>query len=371
MAGAQQTRIALLVPDLRIGGTERLTLNLASELSRRDYCVDIVLVREQGELLEEIPEAVRIVALGARRMRYTIPPLTRYLNRNKPAALLAAMWPLTIFAILATRIARSDCRVVVSEHNTLSSIPALGGLRGLLARATIRTLYPCADGIVAVSRGMAQDLAAFGGLNREAITVIYNPACEPRTKNNVRTRITEAWTTGEHAKIVNVGSLKEQKDHHTLLEAVKTLSEELAVRLLILGDGPLREELEAEVTRLGLTHVVFMPGNARNPFPFLRTADLFVLSSKYEGFGIVLAEALQCGTPIVSTDCPSGPREVLQDGKYGKLVPVGDVDALAQAMLESLKSPPASQLLVERGQVYSLERAADEYLDMLLPRSSD
>ncbi len=360
----------ILLPDLRGGGAERVCLNLANEFAGRGLPVRMVLMRAEGELLPLLDPRVEVVDLGVTRARNALWPLLRHLRQARPAALLANMWPLTFVAVLARVLARVDCRVVAVEHTTWSATPLLAARRTALSfKASMRWLQPRADALLAVSRGAADDLAQFAGLPPGSVQAQYNPivARAPRVASNTPMDRETAWWHGSHRKLLAVGTLKADKDFPTLLRAFARLRQQVDARLLILGEGEERPALQALVHELGLEHAVELPGFVVDTAPYYARADLFVLSSTHEGFGNVIVEALDHGVPVVSTDCPSGPREILQDGKYGTLVPVGDVDALAQAMLAALHAPHDPAALKARARDFAVDTIADQYLDHLLP----
>ena len=228
--------------------------------------------------------------------------------------------------------------------------------------------FPKADAIVAVSQGAADDLARFSGVNRSSISVIYNPVVGDAERQPTSfPDEPQGWCAGAHRRVLAVGTLKAIKDYATLLNAFAVLRRRVDARLLILGEGECRSALEAQAKALGIADSVFMPGFVANPSPYYQHADLHVLSSTSEGFGNVIVEALATGTPVVSTDCPNGPREILADGKFGRLVQVGDVEALAGAMEESLASEHDRAALMARAQDFSVDKAAKRYLELLLP----
>ena len=362
--------IDILLPDLRGGGAERVCLNLANEFASRGLAVRMVLMRAEGELLPLLDPRVEVVNLGAARVRNALWPLVRHLRRARPAALLANMWPLTFIAALARKLSSVDCRVVAVEHTTWSATPLLASRYAAFKfKASMRWLQPRADALLAVSRGAADDLVQFAGLPQGSVQAQYNPivARAPRAAPNTPVERETAWWHGNHRRLLAVGTLKAVKDFPTLLRAFARLREQVDARLLILGEGDERPTLEALVHELGLEHAVELPGFAVDPAPYYARADLFVLSSTHEGFGNVIAEALDHGVPVVSTDCPSGPREILQDGKYGSLVPVGDAEALAQAMLASLQTTHNHAALKTRARDFAVDTIADQYLDHLLP----
>lgn len=359
-------RISILLPDLRRGGVERVRLLLAGEFLRRGYDVELVLMRAKGELMADVPPQAEVVDLGAPRFRSLMRPLVGYLRRRQPDAVLAAMWPLTGMAIVARAAAGIKARCVVSEHSNLTRSVAVRGLSDVANRRLGRLLYGAASGVVAVSRGVKDDLVARTGLAPGKVTVIYNPIRTPQADSAADPHIAGWWGVTD-VRIISVGALKPAKDFPTLLRAFARLRRTADARLLILGEGPSRSELEALVHELGLAGSVLMPGPVPDPYPYLSQAHLFVLASAWEGLGNVITEALAVGTPVVATDCPSGPAEILEGGRYGRLTPVGDVEALARAMAESLAAPADPQRLKMRGAEFSVERAADQYLALLDP----
>ena len=319
------------------GGAERVVLAEARELVRRGHRVDLILSLGGGELRPLLPPEVRVIDIGASRMIGALVPLVRYLRRERPDALHATMWPSTVIAIAAHRIARSKARLMVSDQVALSQHVTKPRQRALLKR-TISLFYPLADVRVQCSDAAADDLTQIGGLERNSIEVITNPV-EPPKRIESKPDVEGLWGGPEGERILSVGSLKDQKNHANLLRAFALLKRPQA-QLMILGEGPLRPELEALADDLKIADRLVMPGFALDQWPFLASADLFVLASDYEGFPLVLAEAMTAGLRVVSTDCPSGPVELLEDGKFGRLVPCRDPDALARAIDEALDEEP-------------------------------
>jgi len=364
--GKVSQRVGLVVASMRLGGAERMTLNLAGEFVRRGLDVDLVLVERTGPLLDAIPAGVRVVDLGARRARGAIGRLRRYMREERPAALLSVAFQSNILTMAASLGLRRKPRIVLSVRNAYSATLAANrpATRIWLSAAT-RLLYPRADWIVGISNGTAEDLRRNAGLSADRVRTIYNPvlrgdfgllAAAPADQLDM--------SDDGSARIISVGRLTRQKDQATLLRAFAEVARSRPARLLILGEGELRPELEALAAELGVADRVELPGVLANPFPYMRESDLFVLSSAWEGFGNVLVEAMATGIPVISTDCPHGPREILEDGKWGPLVPPGDPKALAAAMIDVLDG--AGVDASARAREFTVERAADLYLGLML-----
>jgi len=333
--------IAIFLVSLEGGGSERIALNLAQGFAERGLEVDLVLQCAKGPYLDQVPDKIRIVDLRAGRMALAVFPLISYLRREKPPFLISLMMHANIIAILSRKLARVDTRLLITEHLTISvsSYNAVS-LRDRYLPLLAKRTYPWADGIVAVSQGVADDLADILGLPREKIEVIYNPVITPELLEKAREPVDHPWfQPGEPPVILGVGRLTEQKDFPTLIRAFALVRKERAVRLAILGEGEERPELKALVDELGVTEDVYMPGFVDNPYGYMAGAAVFTLSSRWEGLPTVIIEAMALGKPVVATDCPSGAREILNDGRYGTLVPVGDVKRLAAGISGMLEHP--------------------------------
>lgn len=328
-------RLALFVPSLRGGGAERVMLELAHGFVSRGISTDLVLPQADGPYLSHVRPGVRLVNLRASRVLSSLPGLVRYLRRDRPTALLATLTHANLVALWARRLGGVRTRVVVREANTLS-VGKTAGLRNRILPALARTFYRWADAVVAVSEGVASDLIQTAGVPHERVHVLHNPIVTPQLIELARADLDHPWFAADAPPVVlAVGRLTPQKDFQTLIRAFHGLRNRSA-RLMILGEGPERPRLEALVASLGLTSEVRLPGFVTNPFAYMAHAAVFVLSSAWEGMPGVLIQALACGAPVVATDCESGPREVLQNGRFGRLVPVGDVSALAEAIDKTL-----------------------------------
>jgi glycosyltransferase involved in cell wall biosynthesis len=378
-------------------------LRTAKALLGRDFRVDLVLCERKGPLVDRVPPQTRVIELkpapmivararalaadpgGLRellkpillawkaphRLAY-LPELIRYLQSVRPDALLSALPTLNLLAVWARCGAGVATRVVISERDTLST--AIGGSRQWRKRylpPLLQRAYMMADGIIAVSNGVADDLVASTGISRARITTVYNPVVDPELVAKARAPLDHPWfAPGAPPVILGVGRLHPQKDFATLIRAFARLRAERPVRLLILGgessgDSAYVADLKALPARLGVAEDVDLPGFAPNPLAYMSRAETFVLSSVHEGLGIVLIEALACGTPVVSTDCPHGPSEILDHGRFGPLVPVGDDAALAAAIRATLDDPLPAELLRSRAEMFTVERAIDRYLELM------
>ncbi len=361
------SKLALLLPNLYGGGAERVMLNLASSFAERGLNVDLVLVRAEGPYLSQLPPQVRLVSLGDRRLLLSLTALIGYLRRERPTALLAAMDDVNV-AVLWTRwLAGVATRVIVSAHNTLSlESQNTTQIKRRLTPYLVRWFYPWADAIVSVSQGVAEDLAQVTGLPLERIQVIYNPIVTPELLEKATEQVAHPWFgLGESPVILGVGRLTQQKDFPTLIRAFSLVQQSYSARLMILGEGEEQTCLETLVQELGLEEVVALPGFVANPYTYMAQASVCVLSSAWEGFGNILVEAMAVGTPVVSTSCKSGPAEILENGQYGQLVAVGDVESLAEAIISTLEKPIDPEVLKQRAADFSSEKSVAQYLKVL------
>ena len=356
-------RLAVLLPSLDGGGAERVAIELIEQWLRDGHSIDLVLMRREGALLPLVPKAVQLIDLKAIRIRDALLPLIGYLRRRRPAALQASMWPLTVVAVVARALARVKTRLVLSDHSTLSKeYSGLSAFRTRIFRSAIAWAYPRADGRIVVSNRAADDLAQLSGIDRNSIIVIHSPVRQaPKGQRR-------GGRKSGDARILTVGRLSPEKNHALLIRAFAILNRTRPARLTILGIGSEKEALQQLALSEGVADRVTFAGFAIDPFPYYADADLFVLSSDFEGFGLVLVEAMSCGVPVVSTDCESGPREILADGQFGRLVPCGDADALARAMADTLDAPTDGKALKARAAELSGSDAADRYLALMLGR---
>jgi glycosyltransferase involved in cell wall biosynthesis len=360
------TTLAILVPNLCGGGAERAMLNLARGFSERGISVDLVLIQAKGAYLNQVPSNVRIVNLGKQRVLLSVFDLIAYLKRERPNALLATLPEPSILAVWARLLSGVSTRIVVNmQNNTSQEAENSSRLKDRMTRRLVNWFFPWADAIVAVSQGVAEDLKQMG-LSSSQIHVIHNPVVTPELFARSQEPVDHSWFAfGEPPVILAVGRLTKQKDFPTLLKAFVQVRHHRAIRLMILGEGEDRSSLEALAKELGVAEDISLPGFAPNPFAYMAKASVFVLSSLFEGLPTVLIEAMAVGTPVVSTNCKSGPMEILDQGQFGALTTVGHVEELSQAILQTLDNPAKVQVLQQRAQEYTLERSLDKYADVL------
>jgi glycosyltransferase involved in cell wall biosynthesis len=358
-------RLALFLPGLYEGGAERIILNLAKGISARGYAVDLVLARAEGPYMGQIPDTVRLVDLKAPRVMGSVPALIKYLRHEKPTAMLSSLFA-NIIALWARRLSGIPLRVLISEHNTLSSVVKnQNDPRWLVYPKLAGCFYPWANNIIAVSQGVANDLTRVARIPRNLIEVVYNPIVTPDLQDKSEAPLEHPWfKDGEPPVVLSVGRLTNQKAFDVLIQAFSLVRKNRPARLLILGEGENRPALQSLINQLGLAQDVNLMGFVQNPYPYMAQASLFVLPSRWEGLPTVLVEALYLGIPIVATDCPGGSREILEDGRYGRLVPVDAPLVLAEAIEGSMNDRRACHP-EESWKPFNLDFVVDRYVDML------
>lgn len=394
------TRLTFFLSALPAGGLEQVTLTLIDQLAARGYAIDLLLEHRTGAYLEQVPASVDVIELE-RRSRWSGYPrfltgwpregfthlkgtlgigprsiplhrlaaLVRYIETRQPNVMIATFERVPLLAIWARHIARHRMGLLVVEHSTFSH--RLNASRGntrahaLIThrRDLMQRLYPEADARIAVSEGVATDLANTLGMMQSAIKTIHNPVVSPRLHQQAVEAVSHPWFAPDAPPvIVTAGRLAPEKALHLLIDAFATLrASGRRARLMILGEGPERAALEARAASLDWADDIALPGWVDNPYAWIARSAVFVLSSVVEGLPTSLIEAMACGTPVVATDCPSGPREILADGRYGPLVPVRDHTALAQAIAQQLDAPTPSTELQTRANDFTVTHAVDAY----------
>jgi glycosyltransferase involved in cell wall biosynthesis len=357
--------LAFFIQDLREGGAERNVARVLNGIVARDIPTDLVVIRRTGSFFEELDPRVNVVQLPQARTITSILGLKRYLETRRPLALVSSLTHTNVAAIMANMLARHRTRLIVVERNQFSTNRELKKGLVRLSYGLVPMVYRKADCIAAVSMGVRDDLAATTRLPAGEVEVLYNPVVSEVLFERADEPVTHPWLVDRKVPVViGLGRFSPQKNFPLLIAAIAEARRERPLRLIILGEGALRPELEAQIRDLGLEDDVDLPGFDPNPFRFLKHASLYVLSSDWEGLPTALIEAMACGTPVVATDCDSGPGEILDDGRLGRIVPRGDVKAMAGAILATLDSPGDAAERVARAREFSLDRAVDRYLEV-------
>lgn len=365
---APRPRLAVLASFTGDGGVENMLTHLLRGFIAAGVPVDLILLKARGGHLDRIPPQVNIIRLDVRTSALALPAVVRYLRRQRPASMLVAKDRASRIALLARRIAGVDTRIVLRMGMHLSgSLAGKSVIRRWSRYLPVRWMYPWADRIIAVSRAVADDLAAIGRIPRDRFVVIKNPSVPDNIAELARAPVPHPWL-GSNATlpvVMGVGRLTTQKDFASLIRAFSGICRQPPARLIILGDGPQRQALERLVGTLQIADCVHLAGFQANPYAWLARSSLFVLSSRYEGSPNVLVEAMALGVSVVSTNCPSGPAEILDNGRIAPLVPPGDPQALADAMRRTLAQPADSRVLQRAASGYTVDASAGEYLRVL------
>jgi glycosyltransferase involved in cell wall biosynthesis len=351
------------------GGVQKGRVILANALAERGVNLTCVLPEAKGPFLEQLSPDIPVVELGTRHAIPLVRRFAHYLQRHRPAVVLASQHHTILAAIWARHLAAVETCLIVTQHNTLSELCRQSRrptVHYLLPRVAPR-FFRQADMVCAVSNGVALDFAAMTGIAMSQIRVIYDPTVTPQLAAQAALASGHPWLDDgkDRPVVLGAGNLIRIKDFETLIRAFARLRAIRPARLVILGEGPERKNLEHLTRQLGVAADVDLPGFTVNPYAFMARADVFALASRVEGLSNALIEALACGCPVVSTDCPNGPAEVLEDGRYGRLVPVADDAALAAAIDATLRAPPDCAALRDRAANFSVERSTDAYMELL------
>lgn len=357
--------VAVYLPSLEAGGAERVMLTVANSLAKRDYSVQLVVGNAKGGFRPDVSDSVELLDLDvpATPIAPTVgalAPFYRYLNRENPGVVISSMIHVNDVLLLAWKLSDAASRMVVTEHNNPTENMRESIKNRVLYRAAYFE-YPWADRLVAVSDGVADSLSEVLDVPREEIVRIYNPVVSDDLKAKSSQHADHTWFDGEDPVLLNVGRLTEQKNQALLLEAFSRVRDRSDAKLIIVGKGKKERSLRDLAEALGIEDHVDIVSWVDNPYAFMASADVFVLSSRHEGLPTVLIEALACGCQVVSTDCPSGPREILDDGKYGTLVENYSPEALSEAIEEQIRDPIDEDALRARGDDFSVERCIENY----------
>lgn len=362
-----RTDLAILAATSGHSGVDRVIGNLLPGLCAAGLRVALLRIEGHGPYLGALPSGATEVPLGRRHVNSSLLPLARYLGRARPRALLTDKDRVNRVALLAAWLARSSVAVSVRLGTTVSvNLASRGRWERWLQTQSIRRLYPRAHAVLVPSLGVREDLVRHYGLAASRVVVVPSPVVSPAVTARAALAPGHPWLAAKPCPVVlGIGELSERKDFATLLRAFARVRQRRPCRLIILGEGRRRAQLEALAAELGIAADLSLPGHVANPYAYLARADVFCLSSRWEGMPVALIEALAVGTPALSTDCPSGPREVLDDGRVGPLVPVGAAEPMAGAILRLLDAPPSPDSLRQAVSRYSVAASTAAYIDAL------
>lgn len=364
-------RIAVIIPSLAGGGMERMRMHLIQEWVRKGIHVDLVVSRFQGPLSDSIPGKVNVFEIAGSRP-YLFPfNLYRYLKTRKPTHVLSATDDLNAITILIVMLSGNNIPVVISFHNHLSSkLKLANGLEKLKLHIVIlmlKRLIPYCHGIISVSQGVADDLRRYFYFNSDVCHVVYNPVITEETSRRIQEPLKGCPVPNDIPWILFAGRFVHAKGIDILVDGFERIVGKTPAHLVLIGHGPVKHEIIAKIEAKGLSERVHLMGFQSNPLPWMREASVFVLPSRHEGLPNVIIEALACGTQVIATDCPSGPSEILESGKYGQLVSIENPDMLSKAILKSLNKDffiPIETLRV-RADEFTASKAAMSYLSHL------
>jgi len=369
-------KVTLFSPDLDGGGAERITLYIANYLAKKGVEVNLILGQAKGPYLALLDSEIKLIDLNLSDKHVTLKSLfklIKHINKEKPDVVFSTLFRANIILSLAKKISKHKPRVVLRHPNML--FPNRKGKESIKGWAIKRMAIKAAehsDATIVTSRAMNEELYKhISKAVRSKIRIIPNPVPIEEIRKKSKHPIEHSlFFNSDIPTILAVGRFVEQKNFEMLIKAFSMVSKRKNAQLLILGEGPLRAELENLIFQLGLSNTVHLPGFVDNPYAYMGRSSLFVLSSKWEGFPNVLVEAIACGLPVISTNCSGGSREILENGKWGKLVPVNDKDALAEAMLDSLKEKnyPAVE---NRAFSFSMENILGKYIELFFPSKNN
>ena len=360
------SHLAIVIGSLQMGGAEKAAVHLANEFERRGIRVDMVMVNAKGEFISHLEPGVRVIDLKARHTRRAGKPFRNYILKEQPEIVIAIQSHVQLMVLMTRHKHRFTFPVILNEQSIFSSNVPARGLKNILIRILAKKYFPLADAVAAVSTATAKDFTVcFPELNGR-VDVIYNPVLPSvLTKETISVPDHPFFQTQEIPLIMSAGRLNPSKDFNTLLKAVSIVRKQIPVHLMILGEGEERENLLRQAKELQITESFSLPGFIPNPMSWMNYASVFVLSSKYEGLPFVLVEAMSVGCPVISTDCPGGSSEILGNGTYGRMVPVGDPERMAEAIVFTLKNRINKSILQKRASDFSAGSVVNNYLELI------
>lgn len=367
----ENSLLSFFIPDLTLGGAEQVTVNIVNGLAEHGYDVELLVSRRTGSLQSRLEDDVSVVELPPSNtsvfgVAAHVPGLARYLHRERPVALFSHLARVSVVCLATHRVCGTDTAVIPTHHKSYG-ITTDHSIKNRIVQGVVPYLYPSATRIIAVSEGVADSIVEHTSLDRRDISVLHNPVHVDEVRERSRQPLEHEWLDDESIEVVLfVGRIEEQKNLTAWLRAFERIHErDPNTRAIIVGKGSRQQSVSEFAERLGIDHVVSIPGYVENPYAYMRNASVFLLSSRFEGLPTVLIEALACGCPVVATDCPSGPREILADGEYGTLAPVGDIDELVGGVIETLTDPIPADVLEQRADDFAPESVLDDFEQFL------
>jgi len=363
-------KISFFIPSMEGGGAERVILNLVNSLCEYDdVTIELVLSEAKGKYMGSISKKVKIINLENNRTLTSLFSLIKYLNRNTPDILISAITHANVIAVLAKIISRKDIKVILTQHTILSnSLKLSNKIFAMLFLKLIEKTYPLVSKIVTVSKYIEQDTIKIINIEKNKVQTIYNPIMAKNIIKQSLVNLDHDWFSSESPPVIlSVGRFTKVKDFATLLHSFKLLREKINARLIILGEGEQRDNLISLAKELGIEKDVQMPGFVENPYQYMARSKVFILTSIYEGFGNVLVEALGCGTSVISTNCPGGVSEILDNGKYGSLVPIGSAELISAELFNVINNEQEVTLAerLKRAEVFTVEKITKEYMELI------
>lgn len=358
-------KISLILPNLFGGGVERIRLVLAKEFVKNNFKVEFALMEARGDFLDQATREFFVYDLNSKKARNIFLKIIKYLRKSQPDAIIVSMWPLTVIVPVAAFCAGFKGKIIISEHCLLShQYASWGVIHRVILRLSMMIGYRFADHRIAVSASVADDLVNLSWINRKEFQVIHNPLIKHEIPSKDKLEmVNNLWGIERGKRFINVASLKSEKNHKLLIEAVSRLPFN-DYKLMIVGKGPEEKALKELVKKLKIEDKIIFAGFHHDLGHFYSSADIFIMSSDYEGFGNVILEAMSFGLQIISTNC-SGPPEILDNGKFGKLIPMNDIDSLIGAIVETLKYPIEKKTIISRALAFDPKDIAKKYLRLI------
>jgi glycosyltransferase involved in cell wall biosynthesis len=358
-------KISFMIGSFAGGGAERVMITLANDLTNHGHSIDLVVVNNAGPLSNLVSKKVNVVDLKVSSVIFAIFPLIRYMKKTNSKALVSALEHVNLLNLMSNMLAGGQMTSIITIHSIIDRKEDSNIIKNSVVKILLRFLIKRAHGIVAVSKGAASHFSNFMNISESDIKIINNPVNLEKVLKLSNVKIKNLWLDDPSIEvIVSVGRLVKHKDYTTLILALRELRKKRNTRLIICGEGPQRQDLQGLIFRLNMCESVMVLGFVDNPYPLMKMSDLFVLSSNSESFGLVLVEALSLNCKIISTDCCCGPGEILEWGKWGKLIKVGDYEELAKCMYSELEKDGFTDVK-ERASDYNMNKVVLKYLEYI------